>query len=110
MSGSRVWLALIIIKFWGLLQFPEQPDLSLNFTTTHYMFAVRDQGREKMRAAPHAAPLPDSDDEEEICPLCCETLDLTDKNFFPCPCGYQVGGHHVVIITGSLYTDSSVLN
>ena len=30
------------------------------------------------------------DDEEESCPLCVELLDVTDKNFFPCPCGYQV--------------------
>jgi hypothetical protein len=33
----------------------------------------------------------DDDDEEEVCPLCVEELDLTDKNFRPCPCGYQVG-------------------
>lgn len=24
------------------------------------------------------------------CPLCMEEMDLSDKNFFPCPCGYQV--------------------
>jgi RING/Ubox like zinc-binding domain len=32
----------------------------------------------------------DDDDEEEVCPLCVEEFDLTDKNFRPCPCGYQV--------------------
>ncbi|KAF2670022.1 hypothetical protein BT63DRAFT_227961 [Microthyrium microscopicum] len=32
----------------------------------------------------------DDDDEEEFCPLCVEELDLTDKNFKPCPCGYQI--------------------
>ncbi|KAL9180359.1 hypothetical protein ACHAXT_008329 [Thalassiosira profunda] len=26
----------------------------------------------------------------EICPLCCEELDLSDKQFYPCKCGYQV--------------------
>lgn len=31
-----------------------------------------------------------SEDEEEYCPLCIEPLDITDKNFFPCPCGYQI--------------------
>lgn len=31
-----------------------------------------------------------SDDEEDYCPLCIETLDITDKNFKPCPCGYQI--------------------
>ncbi|CAM9208177.1 unnamed protein product, partial [Discosporangium mesarthrocarpum] len=31
----------------------------------------------------------DSDDED-VCPLCCEPLDLADKNFIPCPCGYRV--------------------
>lgn len=30
------------------------------------------------------------DDEEEVCPLCVEEFDLSDKNFRPCPCGYQV--------------------
>ncbi|KAG6361736.1 hypothetical protein INS49_009964 [Diaporthe citri] len=30
------------------------------------------------------------DDEEETCPLCIEEFDLSDKNFRPCPCGYQV--------------------
>ena len=32
------------------------------------------------------------DDEEEgdICPLCCNDLDATDKHFRPCKCGYQI--------------------
>lgn len=30
------------------------------------------------------------DDEEECCPLCIEPFDLYDKNFHPCPCGYQI--------------------
>lgn len=30
------------------------------------------------------------DDEAETCPLCIEELDLQDRNFRPCPCGYQV--------------------
>ena len=24
-----------------------------------------------------------------MCPICCETVDDTDKAFFPCPCGFQ---------------------
>ncbi|GME80898.1 unnamed protein product [Ambrosiozyma monospora] len=31
-----------------------------------------------------------SDDEEDYCPLCVEEMDITDKNFKPCPCGYQI--------------------
>lgn len=31
-----------------------------------------------------------SDNEEELCPLCVEEMDISDKNFKPCPCGYQV--------------------
>eukprot|EP00804_Cyclotella_cryptica_P027651 CCRYP_010278-RA/>CCRYP_010278-RA protein AED:0.03 eAED:0.03 QI:129/0.66/0.5/1/0.66/0.5/4/210/816 len=31
-----------------------------------------------------------SDDDNDICPLCCEELDLSDKQFYPCKCGYQV--------------------
>ncbi|KAL1594482.1 transcriptional repressor general negative regulator of transcription subunit 4 [Paraconiothyrium brasiliense] len=30
------------------------------------------------------------DDEEECCPLCVEEFDLSDRNFRPCPCGYQI--------------------
>lgn len=30
------------------------------------------------------------DDEPECCPLCMEELDITDKTFNACPCGYQV--------------------
>ncbi|KAE8388952.1 hypothetical protein BDV23DRAFT_103122 [Aspergillus alliaceus] len=30
------------------------------------------------------------DDEDEFCPLCIEEFDLSDKNFKPCPCGYQI--------------------
>ncbi|UZP46286.1 hypothetical protein NXS19_014098 [Fusarium pseudograminearum] len=30
------------------------------------------------------------DDEEDTCPLCIEEFDLSDRNFRPCPCGYQV--------------------
>lgn len=32
-----------------------------------------------------------SDEEEELtCPLCMEEIDLADRNFKPCSCGYQV--------------------
>jgi CCR4-NOT transcription complex subunit 4 len=31
-----------------------------------------------------------SEDEDDFCPLCCEEMDITDKNFKPCPCGYQI--------------------
>lgn len=33
-----------------------------------------------------------SDDsiDETTCPLCVEEMDLSDKNFLPCPCGYRV--------------------
>ncbi|KAI1504657.1 hypothetical protein F5X99DRAFT_405656 [Biscogniauxia marginata] len=30
------------------------------------------------------------DDEEDTCPLCIEEFDLSDRNFRPCPCGYQI--------------------
>ncbi|KAH8816200.1 hypothetical protein F5884DRAFT_747704 [Xylogone sp. PMI_703] len=30
------------------------------------------------------------DEEDDTCPLCVEEFDLSDKNFRPCPCGYQV--------------------
>lgn len=26
----------------------------------------------------------------DVCPLCCEELDMSDRQFFPCKCGYQV--------------------
>ncbi|KAG9285322.1 hypothetical protein G9A89_010797 [Geosiphon pyriformis] len=31
-----------------------------------------------------------SDEEEFVCPLCMEEMDLSDRNFRPCPCGYQI--------------------
>lgn len=31
-----------------------------------------------------------SDEEEDYCPLCVEEMDISDKNFKPCPCGYQI--------------------
>ncbi|KAK3998333.1 general negative regulator of transcription subunit 4 [Cladorrhinum sp. PSN332] len=30
------------------------------------------------------------DDEDDCCPLCIEDFDLSDRNFRPCPCGYQI--------------------
>ncbi|KAI9834079.1 MAG: hypothetical protein M1819_003364 [Sarea resinae] len=30
------------------------------------------------------------DDSDDACPLCVEEFDLSDRNFRPCPCGYQV--------------------
>ena len=32
----------------------------------------------------------DHEEQEDVCPLCVEELDLVDKNFLPCPCGYRV--------------------
>ncbi|RKO93798.1 RING/Ubox like zinc-binding domain-containing protein, partial [Blyttiomyces helicus] len=31
-----------------------------------------------------------SDDEDTYCPLCMEEIDIADKYFKPCPCGYQI--------------------
>jgi CCR4-NOT transcription complex subunit 4 len=28
--------------------------------------------------------------QQYVCPLCCEELDLSDREFYPCKCGYQV--------------------
>jgi len=30
------------------------------------------------------------DDDEVLCPLCCEEMDISDRQFYPCKCGYQV--------------------
>jgi len=32
----------------------------------------------------------DEEEDETVCPLCAEEMDLSDKNFLPCPCGYRV--------------------
>ena len=29
-------------------------------------------------------------EEDWDCPLCMEEMDMSDRNFKPCPCGYQV--------------------
>ncbi|CAO3698493.1 unnamed protein product [Rhizopus stolonifer] len=31
-----------------------------------------------------------SDEEDTDCPLCMEELDIADRNFRPCSCGYQI--------------------
>ncbi|KAG2392662.1 hypothetical protein C9374_011387 [Naegleria lovaniensis] len=31
-----------------------------------------------------------SSDEDTTCPICCEDLDITDKHFQPCPCGFKI--------------------
>ena len=32
----------------------------------------------------------DSEDDENVCPVCFEKMDKTDLHLFPCPCGFQV--------------------
>jgi CCR4-NOT transcription complex subunit 4 len=34
--------------------------------------------------------LPRYPQSEHVCPLCCEELDISDREFYPCKCGYQV--------------------
>src|SRR4051794_8003537 len=44
----------------------------------------------------------DEDGDEVLCPMCLDELDITDKNFKPCTCGYQVSEHffgHVADVT-----------
>ncbi|KAF0975117.1 hypothetical protein FDP41_005870 [Naegleria fowleri] len=31
-----------------------------------------------------------SSEEDTTCPICCEDLDITDKHFQPCPCGFKI--------------------
>lgn len=46
--------------------------------------------------ASHARTMPPRDgcvsDDEPECPICVEKLDIGDRSFFPCPCGYQICG------------------
>lgn len=32
--------------------------------------------------------------EDAECPLCLEEMDISDLNFKPCPCGYQVSSQY----------------
>ncbi|KAK6078293.1 general negative regulator of transcription subunit 4 [Seiridium cupressi] len=48
------------------------------------------------------------DDEEDTCPLCIEELDIQDKNFYPCPCGYQHNLNGLCPACRRPYDDSSV--
>ncbi|KAI9320297.1 RING/Ubox like zinc-binding domain-containing protein [Zopfochytrium polystomum] len=36
------------------------------------------------------AGIGDEDEDELLCPLCMEEIDISDKYFKPCPCGYQI--------------------
>ncbi|CAH1763669.1 7353_t:CDS:10, partial [Entrophospora sp. SA101] len=45
------------------------------------------------------------DEEEYVCPLCMEEMDISDRNFRPCPCGYQICRfcwHHIKEILNGL--------
>lgn len=48
----------------------------------------------------------DFDDDEQLCPLCMEEMDATDRNFKPCSCGYQVSYQFVVHFTISFPSTS----
>jgi hypothetical protein len=39
----------------------------------------------------------DYDDDDNLCPLCVEEMDLSDMNFLPCPCGYRVSFYFFVV-------------
>jgi DNA-directed RNA polymerase subunit RPC12/RpoP len=39
-------------------------------------------------STPNAIAL--DEEEDTTCPLCMEEMDIIDKNFVPCPCGYRV--------------------
>lgn len=39
-------------------------------------------------------PTETDDFEDNLCPMCLEELDITDRNFKPCQCGYQVLHNH----------------
>ena len=32
----------------------------------------------------------ESDDDEQVCPICYGIMDETDLRLFPCPCNFQV--------------------
>ncbi|KAG0143697.1 hypothetical protein CROQUDRAFT_660872 [Cronartium quercuum f. sp. fusiforme G11] len=38
----------------------------------------------------HAVDQPFETDDDDLCPLCMEELDVSDLNFRPCPCGYRI--------------------
>lgn len=44
-----------------------------------------------------------SDEEDLDCPLCMEELDIADRNFRPCPCGYQVSFYIYIDLAFLLY-------
>lgn len=41
-------------------------------------------------STPNNFPIDDLNEEDTTCPLCMEEMDIIDKNFVPCPCGYRV--------------------
>ena len=40
----------------------------------------------------------DSEEDDYECPLCMEELDIADRNFKPCTCGYQVNHFFFLVI------------
>jgi hypothetical protein len=41
-------------------------------------------------STPNAFAIDELSEEDTTCPLCMEEMDIIDKNFVPCPCGYRV--------------------
>ncbi|CAM9541675.1 unnamed protein product, partial [Ectocarpus sp. 6 AP-2014] len=53
--------------------------------------STRTSNSRSIISMPNSNAFNDSDDgDDAVCPLCCEPMDLSDKNFVPCPCGYRV--------------------
>jgi hypothetical protein len=52
----------------------------------------------KLKTTPTKDIMLNSDDEDLDCPLCMEELDIADRNFRPCPCGYQVSGFYACYV------------
>lgn len=50
----------------------------------------------------------DSEEEDYECPLCMEELDIADRNFRPCTCGYQVCEHSTWCACKETITDPSL--
>uniref|UniRef100_A0A1I7Z7M6 RING-type domain-containing protein n=1 Tax=Steinernema glaseri TaxID=37863 RepID=A0A1I7Z7M6_9BILA len=62
----------------------------LVFWSTGYRVDCSSISLSKKRATQRNPTMSSDDQSERQCPLCMETLELDDLNFFPCKCEYQI--------------------
>ncbi|KLO10642.1 hypothetical protein SCHPADRAFT_832227 [Schizopora paradoxa] len=63
---------------------------SLPAPVVHHSYLSTSNSKSSVLAGVQDAYWSDDEAEDSECPLCLEEMDVSDANFKPCPCGYQI--------------------